>query len=494
MNRSSLFALIVASYVCGCGAEAVTGKAWVGAGSPSPGDGAHAGRAAPAERGSGAVPGDPTEDPDHAASVLATSADPARRTQAMLAKLMTGHQIHSPPRLPRPALHAPFKDPVFGTCITRVTDPSQWPNATRIRHYYSKANPWNADGTLAILISDDGTNLLYDAQAWKPIRALNIASSDAEIQWHPTDPNLLYYLDFVDQSPNVRAMFRYDVRDDARHLVHDFSEYETARGRLEGNFDRAGRYYAMFGFKGEDTIEAFVYDLEKDALSRRVAVTQKMADDWISVTPSGKYVVMMGGDRSRVYDIQMNHLRDLSPGSFGHGDLCSTTDGRDVFVYDGADNELDGNHNINIADLATGKERVGLRLGWRTTPHVSCRNLDLPGWALISTQGPDPAYPNHDFEILWLKLDGSGEVRRVAHHHSNRENGGYFAEQQAVTNRQGTKVLFASNWGGKTISDYLVDLRSTSGGGSNAGAGPACDGDGRRTSGPGTPAITSTTH
>jgi hypothetical protein len=50
----------------------------------------------------------------------------------------------------------------------------------------------------------------------------------------------------------------------------------------------------------------------------------------------------------------------------------------------------------------------------------------------------------------------------VAHHHSDREEGGYFAEQHAVPNRDGTMILFASNWGGKVVSDYLVDLRGVS--------------------------------
>ena len=156
------------------------------------------------------------------------------------------------------------------------------------------------------------------------------------------------------------------------------------------------------------------------------------------MSQSGKYVVAMGNDRSRVYDVNLKPVVELPKGSFGHADLCMTADGRDLLVYDGADHELDDNRNINIADLQTGKVTIGTRIGWKSTPHVSCRNLDLPGWALISTQGPDGKYPNHDFEIFWLKLDGSGEVRRVAHHHSSREDGGYFAEQHAVTNRNGT--------------------------------------------------------
>ena len=57
-----------------------------------------------------------------------------------------------------------------------------------------------------------------------------------------------------------------------------------------------------------------------------------------------------------------------------------------------------------------------------------------------------------------MRLDGSGEVRRVAHHYSDRKNGGYFAEQHAVSNRYGDKIIFSSNWGKGDTGDYLIDL------------------------------------
>lgn len=394
-----------------------------------------------------------------AVTAAATTARWGKLVASVRADAETGsaHEIRRPPAVPRPALHRAFVDPVFGTTIVRITDPSQVPGVNRVRHYYSKMNPFNADETRAILFGGDGGKILYDTRTWQPIKSLRITSSDPEIQWHPSDPNLFYHLDFVGNSPNVRAMFRYDIRTDERTLLRDFSEYETARGRLEGNLDRAGRYYAMLGFKGKQ-IEAFVYDLVNDRVSQRVPVTEKMADDWISVSQSGRFVVLMGGDRSRVYDIQMNHLRDLPQGSFGHADLCLTADGRDVMVYDGADHQIGAHRNVNLIDLETGAAIALVRLGWKSTPHVSCRNLDRPGWALVSTQGPDSRYPNHDFEIFWVKLDSSGEVRRIAHHHSNREEGGYFAEQHAVSNRDGTKIVFASNWEKGPVADYLVDL------------------------------------
>lgn len=377
-------------------------------------------------------------------------------------ELKTGNGPLPNPHVDRPGLHQTVVDPVFGTTIMRITDPSQYPRQDRIRHFYSKSEPFNADGTRAVLAGSTGVTLLYDTKTWEPLGPLHVVTSDPEIQWHPTDPNRFYYMSFAGNSRNVRAMYQYDIKSGKRTLLRDFKRYDSASGQGEGNMDRNGRYYALVGRRKGEPVDAFVYDVLKDRVSRRIPVTQRMVSDWISVSPSGKYVVTMGRDRSRVYDIHMNHLRDLPYGSFGHGDICQLADGSEALVYDGADYQLNHNRNINITDLATGKTTIGVRIGWKSTPHVSCRNLDLPGWALISTQGPDPRYPNHDFEIFWLKLDGSGEVRRVAHHHSDRDKGGYFAEQQAVTNRDGSEIIFASNWDDRTVCDYLIKLRPTS--------------------------------
>lgn len=360
-----------------------------------------------------------------------------------------------PPPAGQPGLHAPFTDPVFGTRIQRVTDPSQWPGISRMRHYYSKMQPFNADDTRAILFGD-GRQFLYDAKAWLPLKELRIRTNEPEIQWHPTDPNLFYYLDAIDNTKRTRAMYLYDIRDDATKLLHEFREYDSVRARGEGNMDRAGRYYAMVGARGKE-LEAIVYDVAGNKVAARMPVTEAMVSDWISMSPTGRYVVMMGSDRSRVYDTALKPVWELPPKSFGHGDLCLLADGTEALVYDGADHALNGDRNLNIANLDTRKIGVGVRVGWRTTPHVSCRNFGLPGWALVSTQGPDPKYPNLDFEIFWVKLDGSREVRRVAHHHSSRATGGYFAEQHAVPSRDGERIVFASNWGGKTICDYVVE-------------------------------------
>ncbi len=375
--------------------------------------------------------------------------------------LKKGHALLPVPKLVRPALHETYVDPVFKTVIKRITAPSQVPKASRVRHYYSKANPFNADETLAVMFASNGSKWLYDAVKWEPIQQLILWSREPEIQWHPTDPDKFYYLGRINKRAKGRGMFIYDVKSNSRKLLRDFSKYDRVRGKLEGNIDKAGRYYALVGTK-EGKNELFVYDILKNKISNIDDVPGKVVADWVSVSPGGNYVVAMGKYRSRIYDINMKYLRDLPKGTFGHGDLCLGKDGSEYLVFDGADYEIDSNRNINIANLKTGEIKILVRIGWRSTPHVSCRNLDNPGWALISTQGGDLKYPNHDYEVFWVKLDGSNETRRVAHHRSSRKTGGYFAEQQAVTNRAGTKIIFASNWGSGPVSDYLVDLKAKS--------------------------------
>jgi hypothetical protein len=359
---------------------------------------------------------------------------------------------------PPPMFLLPIKDAAFGTTVRRITDPAQGENTRWIRHYYSKADPFNADEALAVLFGSNGSVLLYDTTDWRPVRTLQIRLSEPEVHWDPRHRNHLYYFDFLKGSEGPRGLYRYDVATDRSELVHSFDEYASVSAKLEGNPDRQGRFFAMVGRKGAQ-MEAFVYDLWNDRIGRRLPVTESDIADWISVSPSGKLVVMMGRQRSSVFDLQLNRLRDLPKGSFGHGDMCLRADGSEVLVYDGADHQLDNNRNINMADLATGAVSKLVRIGWGTTPHVSCRNLDLPGWALVSTQGPDGKYPNLDFQIFWVRLDGSGEVRRLAYHWSKRGEDGYFAEQHAVPSRNGSKVIFSSNWGGKSpIADYLVEL------------------------------------
>lgn len=381
-----------------------------------------------------------------------------------LSAFRTDKQPVSVPVLERPPLYAELSDPTFGVKITRVSDRKQVNGVERLRHYYAKRNPFNADESRALLISSDGYNWVYDTENWKPIGSLPLQSSDAEVHWHPEDTNKIFLMDFG-SNYNISRMYWLNVKSGQKNLLLDLEKegFIAASGMMEGNPDKAMSVYAVAGKTQKDgkKMAMALVDINAGKIIAKKEVDPLWVSDWISVSPSGKYVVVMGKSRTRILDRQLNVLHALPEGSYGHGDLCLMPSGREALVFDGADFQLNGDRNINIAWLDNGEIEIGTRIGWGATPHVSCRNLDFPGWALISTQGGNSwrnDYPNLDFQVFWLKLDGSGQVRRLAHHRSSREDGGYFAEQHAVTNRDGTKILFASNWGGDEVDEYLIQL------------------------------------
>ncbi|MEM7378309.1 MAG: hypothetical protein AAF460_12490, partial [Pseudomonadota bacterium] len=120
-------------------------------------------------------------------------------------------------------------------------------------------------------------------------------------------------------------------------------------------------------------------------------------------------------------------------------------------LIDGADLSGAAARPLFGAVLPHGPLEVFSSISWSVTPHVSCRNLDRPGWALISVMGvADPRYPVHSNEVFWLKLDGSGSVRRVAGHRSDGHPDAYFSESHAVASRDASRVVFASDWHGQT--------------------------------------------
>lgn len=353
------------------------------------------------------------------------------------------------------------RDESFGTTIRRITAASQVAGVSRLRHYYAKRNPFNADRSLAIIMASDGHHWLYDARGWEPLKRIPVFAPKAEVHWHPVKPGRAFIIDAGRDGELTRAEWL-DMKRFRRTPIIDLRKagFVFAWGMMEGNPDRAMRWYAVAGERTGGGTGIAVLDLER----KKVVATRKVPDDWVndwvSMSPSGRYVVAMGRTRSRVFDRNLKLLHELPVGSFGHGDLCLGEDGREALVFDGADLTLNGKRNINVTWLDSGRTEIAVRIGWSATPHVSCRNLELPGWALISTQGRGRRsdYPNLDGEIFWVRLDGSGAIRRVAHHRSSRDHGGYFAEQHATSDPSGRWIVFASNWYGDEVASYLIEL------------------------------------
>ena len=206
--------------------------------------------------------------------------------------------------LDKPALHQSIQDPDFGSKITRVTDISQVKGVERLRHYYAKRNPFNADESRAVFVSSDGYNWMFDTATWEPIRYLPLGSSDAEVHWHPTDKDRIFLVDFGSEY-NISRMFWLNAATGEKELLLDMEQFGfiTANGMMEGNPDKNMTVYAVAGNTKNKKTEIALVDINERKILARKEVDPRWVNDWISVSPSGNYVVTMGKGISHRLDV-----------------------------------------------------------------------------------------------------------------------------------------------------------------------------------------------
>jgi hypothetical protein len=379
------------------------------------------------------------------------------------------------PASPKPALCASFTDPVFGANVTRLTDHVQM-GLPGVANEYAKAQPWNADGSLFLVRAINSRFFLLD-ETCEPLTELSLGLG-REPRWSPSDPNLLRFID-----GNELKELRVDTG--AITTLKVFAEYQSISTRDEGNWSADFDAIALFGMSGNAPKEAFVYRVSTGSVSPKLSLQGTPAGaDWISISPSGQQVLIMFGENDRwqeqgrsgrqlgygldVFDANMGNRRRVQD-HVHHGDICLTPDGQEAFVGSASNAFGAAAHDIRATRLSdalplSGDETQGatgvftplLTLDWSLGTHVSCRNLGQPGWAYVSTYdgGPPASVPFSD-ELFAIKLDGSGEVRRLAHLHNVR--GAYFEEPHAVVSPDGRAALFTSNWG-ESVGSEQVDV------------------------------------
>ena len=68
--------------------------------------------------------------------------------------------------------------------------------------------------------------------------------------------------------------------------------------------------------------------------------------------------------------------------------------------------------------------------------HASTRNVDRPGCGLLTYEGTEakvaesPTWAQFYREVVALRIDGSGEIRRIAHTHNSRND--YYSEKSCL--------------------------------------------------------------
>ena len=152
--------------------------------------------------------------------------------------------------LAKPAKGAVFAEPAYGTCAVRATDHAADGVSGFARNDYSRRQAFNADSSRHLVYALNGSWHLYDANTHKRLATLPNLAGDAEPQWHPTNPELLYHLPINGMGMRLHEL---NVATGATRVVGDFGARLRARWpdanaawtRSEGSPSADGRYWCF---------------------------------------------------------------------------------------------------------------------------------------------------------------------------------------------------------------------------------------------------------
>ncbi|MFK7966131.1 MAG: hypothetical protein AB8C46_19390 [Burkholderiaceae bacterium] len=352
------------------------------------------------------------------------------------------------PEVSKPAKGDVFVDPTYKTCLVRATSHETEPPQGFARSDYSRRQAFNADNSMFLVYALDGYWHLYDGSDFSYEGRLSGPTADAEPQWHPTDPNRLLYLPNTGIGMTVNEL---NVQTGASRVVGELEDRLTDRWpeahaawtRSEGAPSADARYWALLvddiNFQGLGMV---VWDMVDDEIVSYYDITQR--PDHLSMSPSGKYVVVSWDDKTVAFDRNFNNERVLLDRS-EHSDIAIGANGNDVLVsIDYGANDGD----IFMVDLETGVRTNLLPTylnGTATAMHFSGKGYGRPGWVLVSTYAntSDKQEWLHE-KIFALELKANPRVVALAHHHSIEK--GYWTEPHATVSRDFSRVLFTSNW------------------------------------------------
>ncbi|UZD56197.1 InlB B-repeat-containing protein [Caldimonas aquatica] len=394
-----------------------------------------------------------------------TSSSACTQVYSSGATLVSGKVVSTIPSLAKPVKGKAFAEPTYKTCVTRVTDHAVEPPSGFARNDYSRRQAFNADSSKLLVYALDGFWHVYDARTMAYVKKLVGPGGDAEPQWHPSDPNLLYYL----PSNGVgMKLYELNVATDQTRVVGDFGARLKARWpgaaaawtKSEGSPSADGRYWCfMVDDANWNGVGVFTWDRDTNTILGMKS-TNGERPDHVSMSPSGNYCVVSsdGASGTVAYSRDFSQQKKVHHKS-EHSDIALDENGDDVYVA------ID--YQSNAGDVFMVNLRTGVRTvlfptylsGTATALHVSGKAYNKRGWVVIST------YADGGGSLQWLhrkvmavQLRADPVIYHLAHHHS--APAGYWTEPHASVNRDFTKILFNSNWdvASENIDTYMVEL------------------------------------
>jgi hypothetical protein len=378
-----------------------------------------------------------------------------------------GADAQRPASLPKPARGKPFADAEYKTCIVRVTDHAADQVPGYARNDYSRRQGFNADNSKIVVAAQDGSWHWYDVATRRYGGKLPDLGGDAEPQWHPTKPNILYYSPPFGIGMQIREL---DVTTGKMRVAADLAKRITALWptansawtKAEGSPSRDARYWALMVDDAKwNGLGLITYDLESDKIlaSYDFAKHKKGRPDHVSMSPSGTYLVVSWDEGPVAFTRDFANERKLAHKG-EHSDLALDDKGDDTYVS--IDYEARGGP-VYMLNLRTGvrTELFSTYIEHTATAiHFSGRAFSKPGWVLASTYGDyGGAWQWLHGKVFAFELKPHPRVVNLANHHVVYNE--YFTEPHASVNRDFTRVVFGSNWetGSKTdIDTYMIEL------------------------------------
>jgi hypothetical protein len=390
--------------------------------------------------------------------------------------LVTDLNRRSESALAKPGYLQPVIDPAFKTTITRISgDPGtpigngiagNWP--TLVYHNYPKDPVFTADQKLLVLkhmsgVPTPGAALFLDGDTYQPLFARGGPSGGGEWRLHPTIPDVAVYLNASG------AVGHWNVRTNVSTVkvpaVAGFTSHEL--GPSEGGLSYDGRYIAAKAVRTADNhVVARVLDVDAGTTGPVIDMTAAglVSLDFVSISALGGYVLAYGDfgggstQHVRVWRAATGALVGTwNDYTMGHLDLGVDGAGNEV-VYSAVGQSPYSHHFITrrLSDGAiTDLSGAWTSYNW----HSGTRNNLRRGWG-YSAVNDRTGYPL-DGEIFAMKLDGSQQIQRLAHHRAN--NVDYDSAPFPTASPDGKRVVFASNWGastGRPVQAYIVDTRN----------------------------------
>lgn len=366
----------------------------------------------------------------------------------------------------KPALNRQYDDPVYGTEVRRVTSA----DGTRFnRNTYSRRQAENADGSLFMTYHGSSRYHVYSVEGAALVRALDI-HPDAEPQWHPTDPGRIRHLAGPNSSSGALQLLETTVSTGRTTVIADFTDRVKARipgaayvkDRAEGSPSIDGNRWAWIVYDAQENIRGVMsYDLATDTILG--VTTDLLSDnlDWVSVSPTGRYVVAGFWEGTIVYDADMSNRRVLTDAA-EHSDIALDRNGRDTYVYIDFHGPSPTAGWLTAIDMAT-LERTkifDLYDNANTSLHISGKGYDKPGWVVVSSYNCKVPGAWSCEKVMAVEIANDGRILNLAHTYNCGD--GYWTETHAVVNRSFDAVYFNSDAGscGIDAEVYRIELPS----------------------------------